>query len=1347
MHNPPVSHKAIVILGMHRSGTSLITRGMHALGVDLGNNLLAGQEDNPKGFWEDLSLLDLSERVLNRCGLNWYDVQLLQNDCLNDDKLELLVGEAIEIIQTKFISSKIWGFKNPRTCRLLPFWRRVFDALKVELHYVIAVRDPLSVAYSLHKRDGLAIRHGLLMWLEHMLPAIISSSQSPRIFIHYDKLIESPAEYLIKIAEKFEIQLTPDIYEQISDYAQHFVDSQLRHKIYSIDEIMADENIPTIISEMYSMLLEVIEGERDEADMQFKALLQRADDTLKSISPILEYIDLLVNNSKQDKQSYLELQGNMRTELQKNASEQKALKVTISDLQSEVKKLHDSLKNQELLQSTLAKYEKDIHDLKENNINHLIAIEDMQKGIASREEKILLLEKQIIRLTESVHKEQAARIAIETTKVWRVCLWMRAFKCQLTSVFRVDNIKSIRDGANNKLEIIKFIARRAYAYYRTQGFWKTLVKSVYSLRSIMFEHKNKIEKTNLNLQSLVDQKNHHEQQLTYSACLSNINNLAQRRNSLVLSTTPEALTNERISSVLHAFCSGYEIQNAEYNLPDNLINESAALIILDGVFSEPLKTLICRAQEKCLPVISLITQTLNNIDVIQPSELGLLDHNSEHIASNPEILKTAGVSDFVITTNQECLASLLREGVRNIHLYEASRTPHINLSNILSLYQRRYQPKFSIVSILYGKERELPPVLASWCRQTYRGPCELIFVNDDSPDDSSGTIKQFMAKAEADGLYEWLPSIRVINNESNMGNCISRNRGIQYATGDIIIVMDADCMVNKDFLSAHAEAMSYADADVTIGAMNLETHNRDPLKVLHEYENDINAANRDAKLQDLIYKESFLNCITRNFAIRRDLIQEELFDPDFSYTADPASGFGWEDVEMGYRLYKRGLRVKYIENAISVHVTHPSSGDEATKPIRSLRNFRKLFIKHPELAYVARKWSVETYQKIVKWAAELKCDLGEDGKFLDKLFREFSGSSFYIKRCSGKRILTYRWHVPHQYEIYKLPHEFTLVNDAGTGFTHDWEYSQRPLPKNVKFASIRDIDINDYDMALLHFDENVLAPELTNGVIGGDWGATFKWFMENVHLPKVAVCHGTPQFYGQYNPEYTASNLMEVIEEQRQRLVDYLGETLVVNNSYQAQLEWQYRNSRVIWHGFDPAEFPICTREKGILTPYGVLMKSRPHYRGYNILKSTLQSLRAELIMHRLIVLEPKLTYSGNRYAVARYRNYIDSIRKYSIYFNPTIRSPMPRSRGEAMLCGLVNVSLNNHDVDLYIKNGVDGFYGETPEELGEYLRYLVKNPTQCRRIGIQGRHTAMNIFNHDRFLMQWNNIITELTS
>ena len=343
------------------------------------------------------------------------------------------------------------------------------------------------------------------------------------------------------------------------------------------------------------------------------------------------------------------------------------------------------------------------------------------------------------------------------------------------------------------------------------------------------------------------------------------------------------------------------------------------------------------------------------------------------------------------------------------------------------------------------------------------------------------------------------------------------------------------------------------------------------------------------------------------------------------------------------------------------------------------------------------------------------------------------------------RVLTYRWHVPHQYELWKLPIDVTMATGTGSPISEQWDYGQRPLPDNARFRPFADINPRDYDLAILHFDENVLAPENTQGTVGKEWGAAFKLFSEQIDLPKVAICHGTPQFHGQYNIDYTGADLMQPIEAERRRLVDYLGDVHVVCNSYQAQAEWQFRRSSVIWHGLDPAEFRPTTYERGILAPLGPLVLSRPHYRGYFLYRQVFDGHSDELRPETLHVPEPQPPIASNAYALAKFRCYVDELRRYSVYFNPTLRSPMPRARGEPMMCGVVTVSARNHDVDRFIENGVNGFYANEADELRSQLYFLMRNPDATRRIGAASRATAIEVFHIDRYLSDWRRLLAEL--
>lgn len=214
----------------------------------------------------------------------------------------------------------------------------------------------------------------------------------------------------------------------------------------------------------------------------------------------------------------------------------------------------------------------------------------------------------------------------------------------------------------------------------------------------------------------------------------------------------------------------------------------------------------------------------------------------------------------------------------------------------------------------------------------------------------------------------------------------------------------------------------------------------------------------------------------------------------------------------------------------------------------------------------------------------------------------------------------------------------------------------------------------------------------------------------------------------------------------RMALVDFLGDTPVVVNSHQALAEWGFAAARVIWQGFDPAEFPCrpppAGRAPRILTLPAAATAERPGYRGAELFNEVAARIAAP--MEPLCVAEPNLLLRGNAYAAAKFAHYLAALHGFDIYFNPTLRSPMPRSRGEAMLCGLATVNAASHDVDRFIDNGVNGFYAGTADELADRLRFLLADPDRAWRIGQAGRATAMRLFHIDRYLADWRRLIRD---
>lgn len=236
------SNKIIVILGMHRSGTSAVARGLGVLGVNLGDNLYPAAMDNPKGFWEDRDILAINEELLAYIGSDYDRLGLINWEMSNDPAIELIKLKAIQLVHEKCVKDTLWGFKDPRTSRLLSFWQAVFGDLEADVCYLIVVRNPISVVESLRKRNGFEPEKSFYLWLEHLVPAIQRTKGKTRVVIDYDHLLENTGPELLRVAKALSLP-TPDP-SAIAAYENDFLEKGLRHTHFTNQDVSLYPAVP-----------------------------------------------------------------------------------------------------------------------------------------------------------------------------------------------------------------------------------------------------------------------------------------------------------------------------------------------------------------------------------------------------------------------------------------------------------------------------------------------------------------------------------------------------------------------------------------------------------------------------------------------------------------------------------------------------------------------------------------------------------------------------------------------------------------------------------------------------------------------------------------------------------------------------------------------------------------------------------------------------------------------------------------------------------------------------------------------------------------------------------------------
>ncbi|GFH44779.1 hypothetical protein CTEN210_01253 [Chaetoceros tenuissimus] len=233
-----------IILGMHRSGTSMLSGLLvKGFGYNPGNDLMEATGDNEKGYFELMPVVEqnsvfLYDQLLHG---NWSRGLLDGWNHSNVDSFnhEIAIQRAlngeIDVTNLRNATKQLndpniepWLMKDPRMCITIRSW---LPFLTSKPAVVFTYRNPLSVAMSLQKRDGMHLRNGLQLWLQYNKAAIQNSNDLCRIFSNNDAILKDPFHEVNRISDELHtkcgVPLPP---RQIThDIVDDFIDPALQH--------------------------------------------------------------------------------------------------------------------------------------------------------------------------------------------------------------------------------------------------------------------------------------------------------------------------------------------------------------------------------------------------------------------------------------------------------------------------------------------------------------------------------------------------------------------------------------------------------------------------------------------------------------------------------------------------------------------------------------------------------------------------------------------------------------------------------------------------------------------------------------------------------------------------------------------------------------------------------------------------------------------------------------------------------------------------------------------------------------------------------------------------------------
>ena len=274
--------RAFVVVGMHRSGTSAMSRTLSLLGAHLPKGLIPPQPgDNETGFWEPQSIAELNDEILQAQDSDWDDVFAFQPRRYLSNFDNFYLGRAVDLLQEEFNGSEVIVLKDPRISVLTSFWHRALTEAEYEITYIVMVRNPLEVADSLRERNSFPREKSLLLWSSYMIAAERDTRGRNRIFVSYEQLLHDWREVRRRIEDRGGFPFPRDT-SASGNQIDRYLNRSLRHHHATAEEFFSRSDVPDQVKALYRIFAAACdEAELDEA-------------ALKAIRVDLEKIESLV---------------------------------------------------------------------------------------------------------------------------------------------------------------------------------------------------------------------------------------------------------------------------------------------------------------------------------------------------------------------------------------------------------------------------------------------------------------------------------------------------------------------------------------------------------------------------------------------------------------------------------------------------------------------------------------------------------------------------------------------------------------------------------------------------------------------------------------------------------------------------------------------------------------------------------------------------------------------------------------------------------------------------------------------------------------------------------------------
>ncbi|MCX6082401.1 MAG: glycosyltransferase [Chloroflexi bacterium] len=395
----------IYIAGMHRSGTSMVTRLLNLCGVYLGqdSDLFPPDVNNSEGYWENRPFTLLNDELLADAGGGWDYPPPVNYEWEKSYKFPHFVSTASELTQ-QFSPHQIWGWKDPRNSLTYPFWKKIIPSIKM----VVCVRNPDEVANSLIKRNIFSPASAFNLWFEYNQRILRNSEPKNRIITHYDSYFKDPYSEITRVLKFLNI----DVPENVLLNSISAVTIPLRHNQSSLLDLIS--SAPSKVIDLY-----------EEMCTQSESLSQILSDAQTEVQPSM-------NNYFREDDRSKEIIRLMSVEFLRNKQiiiEKEQIVLVLSSQLAEKEQIL------QVLSSQVAEKEQIAQELSTQMAEKEQIVQVLSSQVAEKEHIVQALSTQMAEKEHIVQALSTQMAEIANSKTWKIALLFRRIRASIAPAY------------------------------------------------------------------------------------------------------------------------------------------------------------------------------------------------------------------------------------------------------------------------------------------------------------------------------------------------------------------------------------------------------------------------------------------------------------------------------------------------------------------------------------------------------------------------------------------------------------------------------------------------------------------------------------------------------------------------------------------------------------------------------------------------------------------------------------------------------------------------------------------------------------------------------------------------